>query len=66
MTTSFEFSIEGCARCGEDHENMVATPFERPVEMPGEGVKFYHWSTCPKTKEPIIVQGYCDVDRNSS
>jgi|AntRauTorcE11897_2_1112592.scaffolds.fasta_scaffold03267_15 hypothetical protein len=67
MKNSFQFSIKGCARCKEDYEDLTAKPFTHPVEMVGEGIRFYHWATCPVTEEPIIVQGHPPkTDENSN
>ena len=50
--TLSDFSVTGCARCGENHEMLTAHPFTRPPDK-----TITHWAICPKTDEPILI-GY--------
>lgn len=48
--------VSECARCGEVHDELTATAFERPVDVPeAGGVLWTHWATCPTTGDPILV-----------
>lgn len=51
------FKLENCARCGGIHENLVAKPFERPVELEfgTDTIIYSHWTMCPATQDPILV-----------
>jgi len=42
-------TIQCCARCGKDHENIELGRFTRP---PSGST---HFATCPKTREPILI-----------
>lgn len=45
--------IQGCTRCGGDHEGLDWTPFARPI-IRGLST-FTHWATCPGTGDPIML-----------
>jgi len=41
--------IEGCSRCGGDHEDVTFVKLSSPI---GD---MTHWTTCPKIGEPILL-----------
>lgn len=41
--------IEGCPRCGQDHEDMFFQKLTRPDEAGG------WWGLCPENAEPLIA-----------
>ncbi len=43
-------TINGCARCGETHEDMVFQPFEMPCG------RFTHWAECPESGAPVLMR----------
>lgn len=42
-------NIEGCPRCGQDHEDMFFQKLTRPDETGG------WWGLCPENAEPLIA-----------
>lgn len=47
--------LNGCARCGEDHEEPITfLPFTRASTF-GEAT-ITHYAVCPKTQEPILMR----------
>ena len=43
--------VNGCARCGQTHVNIVFKRFKN-----GPILRTYtHWALCPETGEPIIM-----------
>ena len=44
------FKVEGCARCGETHENLIFERLESPVR------NLTHWAECPNTGQPILMR----------
>lgn len=48
-------SITHCARCGEDHAEVIFRRFHSPVEDE-DGTLWEWWAICPKTKEPILMR----------
>ena len=42
--------VYACARCGEDHTQLVFTHFMR------EASQWTHWASCPITKEPVLLK----------
>lgn len=42
-----------CARCGEDHTDLVAKPFTRTFALGGD--TWTHWVMCPRIGEPILI-----------
>ena len=48
--------VTQCARCGEDHQNLVAHKLDRPWAPPeARGVTWTHWMPCPTNGQPILV-----------
>jgi hypothetical protein len=51
-------SVIGCARCGEDHDDLPFYLFDRPPER-GETETYTYrykwWATCPTTCDPILM-----------
>jgi hypothetical protein len=46
--------IENCARCGNDHRNVVFKQFEgKYVSM--DGFDYQYWGWCPTNLEPILA-----------
>jgi hypothetical protein len=46
-------SVNGCARCGTDHETVWFFKFEQPIEATEE-IVFTEWGECPITGDPIL------------
>lgn len=46
--------VEGCARCGLNHDQVTFRPFDQPMFV-GHGKAFSHWGSCPSTGEPILL-----------
>lgn len=46
--------VKGCARCGDDHDNLTFREFEKGVEVT-PGVEFGSWALCPHTEEPLLM-----------
>lgn len=49
LPDSVTTTVEGCARCGEDHEGLLFLAFDAPVD------EFTHWALCPKVGQPILL-----------
>lgn len=48
-------NVEGCARCGGDHQDVCFKPLTRHMATP-EGVPIgSHWAPCPENGEPILL-----------
>ena len=43
-------TVGHCARCGKTHHNIMFKKFKVPA------LAWTHWASCPKTKEPILMQ----------
>ena len=52
--THITLTINGCARCGSTHTNMVAKRFNIPVSDPAGD--FTHWAMCPYSHDPVLVR----------
>lgn len=50
-----KISIGSCARCGEDHSDLVFKPFTHPIETHTR-VLFTHFAPCPTNGEPIVME----------
>ena len=53
--------IKACARCGNEHEQMVFKEIVRPIELQARGdgtfvLVITHWATCPTTAEPVLMR----------
>lgn len=49
--------LRNCARCGEDHDQLLFKEFQRPTflrDEDGDG-PYTHWCSCPTTGEPILM-----------
>lgn len=55
--------VGGCARCGDDHEDLDEIAFWRPSED-ADGV-WRWWATCPTTGDPILIGNRDDIDEKS-
>lgn len=42
-------TVRGCARCNEDHEQLVFLKLGQPCQ------EWTHWAVCPTTNEPILL-----------
>ncbi len=51
-TVSVPF-VQGCARCGGDHQDMVFEKLTRPIYSRGVLAANY-WAPCPSNGEPIL------------
>jgi hypothetical protein len=55
MSETREVKIEYCARCEEDHREIVFYKFKgKPIEIEGE--RFAYWGWCPSLLEPLILR----------
>ncbi|MFA4971824.1 MAG: hypothetical protein WC683_04375 [bacterium] len=43
-------TVEGCARCGKTHADLLFKRFKRPAGS------YTWWAACPKTGEPILMR----------
>lgn len=50
--------ITCCARCGEDHDDVLVAPLSRPMVDCEGFVVWSHWAACPTNGEPILVKQY--------
>ncbi len=41
--------VGNCSRCGGDHSQLLFTPLKRRSA-------YSHWTTCPETGEPIVLE----------
>lgn len=48
-------SIEDCARCGNDHEDLAFNPFAEHCPEAGPSKRYTHWTSCPVNGEPILL-----------
>lgn len=46
---SITTNLEGCARCGGDHEALVFEPLANAADA------WDHWAPCPTTRQPILL-----------
>ena len=49
-------TIKRCARCGQDHENLI---FEEFIDKPID-IDYNYWAMCPGMKQPILLKLYDD------
>lgn len=49
-TKPLTVDVKGCARCGRDHPQLLFHPFAVPPPAAS------HWSACPRTLEPILLE----------
>lgn len=54
-------TLSGCARCGDDHEDLPTVLFWRPIEDHEDGFFWRWWATCPTTGDPILIR---DLDES--
>jgi hypothetical protein len=55
MKNEFNIGVSKCARCGGDHENIVAKAFTKPVRDDNGDATATHFAICPTLNEPILV-----------
>jgi len=52
-------TIEGCARCGEDHADLQFKRFDRPIlDTRDDGTIFAvwdYWTLCPTSGDPVLL-----------
>lgn len=48
--------IDNCARCGDDHADVVFKKLRRPIEDADGNTLYTHWAPCPYTCEPILMR----------
>lgn len=48
-------TVRSCARCGEDHADMLFIKFEIPIED-SDGTLWTWWAECPETKDPVLLK----------
>ena len=42
------YDLKNCARCGNDHDDLVPEKLEKPVD------DYTHWCPCPTNGQPIL------------
>ncbi len=42
--------LEGCQRCGGNHEMLRFAPLNNPVD------EYAWWALCPTTKQPLLMR----------
>lgn len=52
----FLISVEDCARCGRFHSDLKCVKFKNGPYVEHDGTVNSHWTTCPVTGDPIIVE----------
>jgi len=57
-TNQVTVSIARCARCGQNHKNLIFKRFESPPD------EWTHWALCPKTGEPILMCVVGGIERH--
>lgn len=53
-------SVNKCARCGEDHEDLRFAEFGLPID-PDSPNTLTHWATCPVSLDPILLRFIADT-----
>lgn len=53
-----KMNIRKCARCGEDHDNLVFFALTRPFET--TTLNYRYWAPCPTNGQPILCAVYED------
>lgn len=48
-------TVRGCARCGEDHEELEFERLQRPIQE-DDGRDYTHWAPCPTNGQPILLR----------
>lgn len=48
-------SVNGCARCGEDHVDLTFWELAQPM-IDDDGTTWTHWATCPVALDPIMLR----------
>ena len=48
-------NFTGCPRCGQDHPELQAIEFQRPVKVSPK-ISFNAFALCPTTMEPILIE----------
>jgi hypothetical protein len=53
-----------CARCGQDHPQLVFKKFLRSVEADevGDNPSWTHWAPCPTNGDPILMRVWTDEE----
>jgi hypothetical protein len=55
-------SIKNCARCGGDHQDLVAERLARPMAPPEAApVTWAYWIPCPANGQPIMVSDSAQI-----
>lgn len=54
-------SVDGCARCGQDHDTLHYKEFANPIED-DDGTIWAYWATCPITGDPVLMRKLADYD----
>lgn len=50
----YKGNVRQCARCGQDHENIVYRRLTHPI-TDSDGKVWTHWAPCPTNGEPILM-----------
>jgi len=55
MEPNITTTVLHCARCGENHEDLLFSLFTNPIED-SDGTVWAYWAMCPITDEPILLR----------
>ncbi len=47
------YNVKSCARCGQDHDNLIFKKFKNPFIF--KNVEIEYWALCPICHEPILL-----------
>jgi len=56
MLTIGNISIKHCARCNQDHDNLLYHKFAQPIQDDDSVLMWEYWATCPITGDPILIR----------
>lgn len=58
-----DWPVLRCARCGENHEHVLAKRFVGEPIVDEDGTTWDRWGLCPKTGDPILFRSITDDDQ---
>lgn len=56
VSDGYLIDLYKCPRCNKMHKNLKTKTFDEAAEV--KEVIFKYYSTCPKKKEPILIDGF--------
>lgn len=57
-------NIDGCNRCGGNHDEVEASKLDHPFSPPeAGGITWTHWAPCPTNGQPILFVLTTDSER---